>query len=709
MPKKITLSIQGMTCAACVARIEKKLSRLDGVSKVSVNLPLGKGEVEFDDTKIDAERLISTINDLGYSAFPEKKTAVDDTRSKDLLTRFVISAILSVPLLSGMIVHLLKIGAFDFLMNPWFQLAIATPVQFYAGFPFYKGAYHNLKTGGANMDVLVALGTSAAYFYSFYNIFNNGYLYFETSSILITLVLLGKYLESKATKKAADAIKKLLSLAPTSAKVEKNGAITELPIKEIEKGDILLIGSGDRIPLDGVVVDGEGVVDESAITGESIPVSKTTGNNVIAGTINISKGFRMRVTSRAEETLLSQIIKIVEEAQTSKAPIQRFADRVSAYFVPSVIGISVVTFIAWYISIHSFNNALMAAIAVLVISCPCALGLATPTSIMVASGIGSKNGILFKNSEAIEQLNKIDTVIMDKTGTITTGKLSVEKFVNLSDLSDEVLLSLVYHIEKFSSHPVAKAVADYGKDKALNLIISGINEIAGSGIEAVWEDKRIFVGKIGLEDITDKNANVGVYIDKTLAGYFVVADTIKEHVKEHISMIKKLGIEIFMLTGDKRATAEIVGEKAGIDKSHIIAEVLPTEKAYYVEKIKKEGRFVAMVGDGINDAPALSVADIGIAMGTGTDIAIDVADIILINGSIELIYRAIILSRKTLVNIKQNLFWAFCYNVVGIPLAALGMLNPLIAGAAMSFSSVSVVTNALRLKKVYARAMSNHK
>lgn len=705
MVYKLKIFIKGMTCAACAARIEKKISKFPGVLNISVNLPMNRGEVEFDGNIIKIEQILNTINSLGFIASIEDDSKMNrKDEASSFLYKFIISAIFTIPLLLGMVFHIFHIEIFKIFMNKYLQLFFATIVQFYSGYPFYRGAYHNLKTGGANMDVLVSLGTSAAYFYSFYNMFQHKDLYFETSATLITLVLLGKFLEARATAKASDAIKKLLNLIPPTAKVEKNKEIVELAVNEILKGDILLIGNGDRIPLDGIILSGEGYIDESAVTGESIPVSKKAGDMVIGGTINLSKTFRMEVTKVSEETLLAQIIKIVEDAQTSRAAIQRFADKVSSYFVPSVILISILSFSIWYFSTGNLTFSFMAAVSVMAISCPCALGLATPTSIMVASGIGSKNGILFKNAEAIENIGKAGVVIFDKTGTITKGKLYVEKFENISTFSDAIILSIAYNLEKYSSHPIAKAITKFSYGNNEEIELENIAEIAGEGIVGLWNGHNLFIGK-NKEQYEDDKINIGLFIDSKLSAYFILSDMIREDAAVEIKKLSDIKLNIFMLTGDKENIAKEIGRRVGIPYSNIISDVLPTEKAKYVEEIKNKGEITIMVGDGINDAPALAVADIGIAMGNGTDIAIDVADVVLVRNELSSIYKAIILGRKTLLNIKQNLFWALCYNAIGIPLAALGMLNPIIAGIAMSLSSVSVVTNALRLKRIYYKAL----
>ncbi|MCX8083612.1 MAG: heavy metal translocating P-type ATPase [Calditerrivibrio sp.] len=699
--KKLRVAINGMTCAACSSRIEKKLRKTDGIIDVAINLPLNAGEVTYNDELISEEVIIKTINNLGYQAEKQKDTKNKDTSRLDII-KLIVGFSLSLPLFIGMIAHILHIKSMEFLMNPYLQLLLATPVQFFCGYQFYKGAFYNLKTGTSNMDLLVALGTSTAYFYSVYNTFSAGNLYFETSSILITLVLFGKYLEKRATGKASDAIKKLLEYAPKKAKLLKDDRIVEVDISEIKSEDILLVSTGDKVPVDGEIIDGKGLIDESMMTGEPIPVEKNVGESVIGGTINTHYIFKMKATSTAENTVLSQIIKLIENAQTTKAPIQRFADLVSGYFVPSVVLIAIVTFAGWYIITKDLNISLINAVAVLVISCPCALGLATPTSIMVASGISAKKGILFKDVASIENLNKIKAIIFDKTGTITTGSISVKKFVKLEDVDLNEVFPLVLTIESQSSHPLAIAIKDYLLSQHHQLVpsVKDIHEIPGKGMVGFYDKKEIMIGKPFKHIDEEPGSIVSIYIDNLHIGYFLLQDEIKADAKEVIEKFSKKGIKIYLLTGDNTKTAHYVASQVGIKDENVISGVLPHEKAHWVEKIKSKERLVAMVGDGINDSPALAVADIAIAMGNGTDIAIETASVIIIKGDLKSVYNAFKIGEYTIKNIKQNLFWAFIYNTVGIPLAAFGYLNPIIAGTAMAFSSVSVVSNALRLKKM---------
>ncbi|MGB9730709.1 MULTISPECIES: heavy metal translocating P-type ATPase [Calditerrivibrio] len=702
--KNVKLSISGMTCAACSGRIEKKLKRTDGVLNVSVNLPLQTGEVVFDETKIQLDKIIKIIEDLGYGAKLFNKNLNEESFEKWILIKIIVGFIFSTPLFLGMIFHLLHISSAEFLMNPYVQLILATPVQFYCGFQFYKGAYHNLKTGGANMDLLVALGTSTAYIFSVFNIFKGGDLYFETSAILITLVLFGKYMEAKATGKASDAIKKLIDYAPKKAKVIKDGIIYEIDIKDIKVGDLLLVGSGDKVPVDGEIVEGKGLIDESMITGESLPIDKTVGDRVIGGTINKHYIFKMIASTTSEGTILSQIIRLIENVQTSKAPIQRFADKVSNIFVPSVVGVSILTFLGWYTYSHNLSTALINAVAVLVISCPCALGLATPTSIMVSSGVSAKKGILFKDAAAIENINKIKAIIFDKTGTITTGKIYVKKFQSTGVLDENLLFSLVKKVESHSSHPLASAIVEYISNKSSLLMddidVLDIEEKSGSGMRGYWFGKELFVGKPYTPIEEEPGSIVAIYIEGRLEGYFLLQDQLKDDAADVVGRFMKDGVEVFLLTGDNRKTADFFAEKIGLDRNNVISEVLPSEKAEYVSKIREKKEFVAMVGDGINDAPALATADIAIAMGNGTDIAIESASVVVMRGDLGAVYNAFKIGEYTLKNIKQNLFWALFYNSLGIPLAAFGFLNPIIAGTAMAFSSVSVVSNALRLRKM---------
>ncbi|MEJ9152357.1 heavy metal translocating P-type ATPase, partial [Bacillus smithii] len=713
--EKVTLDIEGMTCAACATRIEKGLNRMEGVTSATVNLATNSAVVEYNEGILSVGDILEKIKKLGYKGQIRNEEQDHAGRREELLKQkkrqLTISIILSLPLLYTMIAHMpvdLGLPLPHILMNPWFQLLLATPVQFYIGGPFYLGAYRALRNKSANMDVLVALGTSAAYFYSLYEAFktlaNPEYmpkLYFETSAVLITLVLVGKYFETLAKGRTTEAISKLLSLQAKEALVIRNGQEVKVPLEEVVIGDTILVKPGEKIPVDGTVIAGVSSVDESMITGESIPVDKKEGDSVIGATMNTNGVLTIRAEKVGKETALANIIKIVEEAQGSKAPIQRMADVISGIFVPIVVGISVVAFMLWYFMVApgDLPKALEVAIAVLVIACPCALGLATPTSIMVGTGKGAEKGILFKGGEYLEGTHKINAVLLDKTGTVTKGKPEVTDVVEFQ----KGMLDYAISAESASEHPLAQAIVEYGKKQAISIKpLEHFAAITGHGIEATIDGKHILVGtrklmkehSIDISMHEDQMADLEkqgktamlVAIDQQLAGIIAVADTLKESSKEAIQTLKQMGIEVYMVTGDNQRTAEAIAKQVNVD--HVYAEVLPEDKAKIVEELQKQGKRVAMVGDGINDAPALAKADIGMAIGTGTDVAIETADVTLVGGDLAHIPNAIELSRKTMRNIRQNLFWALFYNSIGIPVAAAGLLEPWVAGAAMAFSSV---------------------
>lgn len=726
---QVELIISGMSCAACSAKIEKGLGKMEGVKQAAVNLTTERARVEYDPSQLKVSDVVHKIQSLGYDAQRAEEISQDEeteARQKEihsLKTSLILSAVLSSPLVLAMLLGLFKWENMwvTFLHNPYFQLIVAAPIQFIIGSRFYRNAYFALRSKGANMDVLIAMGTSAAFFFSLYNVFFEDVapgmmksLYFEAAAIIITLVLLGKYLEAVAKGRTSEAIKKLMGLQAKTARVIRNGMEEDLPIEEVELGDIVVVRPGEKVPVDGIITEGHSALDESMLTGESLPVDKKTGDNVFGATINKFGAFKFEVTKVGRDTALSQIIKMVEDAQGTKAPIQKIADQAAGVFVPAVLGIALVTFLIWYAGGAGINKALISAVAVLVIACPCALGLATPTAIMVGTGKGAENGILIKGGEYLERTYKLNAVVLDKTGTITHGKPEVTDILPLSSRDNIEVLKLAAISEKGSEHPLGMAIYEKGKKGSGSLPDPDEFEaIAGRGVMARIDGQEIYIGTrklmgergIDTADIEPalarledegKTAMIMAVNDK-LEAVLAVADTLKEHSREAVEDLQKMGIEVYMITGDNRRTAHAIASQVGI--SHVLAEVLPDNKAEEIQKLQAQGKIVAMVGDGINDAPALATADIGMAMGTGTDIAIETADITLMRGDLRTISSAIRLSRKTINKIKQNLFWAFIYNIIGIPFAALGLLNPIIAGAAMAFSSVSVVTNSLSLKR----------